>query len=286
MKLTALDDLLWAFGFLGTIAVLAALLRHRRWEQFPIFTAWMAYETAVTVVMFLIYQYGSAHWYVRTYWASLWPDFALQVGVAAELARILFRPTGQWVRDARGILVAVGVGGGIVFALLCWWIRPPHSGFTPWELRADLFTSLTTCELLVAITVVANWLRLGWPNEVLSIIEGLTAWSGVMTLTTALQAYLGDRDFKLLDHVRVYAWIGATIWIAMEFGLPNPNPEFPVPLPAEPSSRAPERVPPGMLRPLAGRLASFQKQARLRSGGIADNLPLPPTAYSANRVQS
>ncbi|HTV81586.1 MAG TPA: hypothetical protein VME18_02960 [Acidobacteriaceae bacterium] len=223
MKLSLLDGLVWAISFLGTIALLGVLLWRARWKQFPVLTSWMAYQTAYNIAMFALYVHGSAKLYVRIYWITLWPDFLLQLGVAVEIARIVLRPTGTWVRDARSLFMTAGFGGAVVAAILSWWISPPHGTYTAWELRADLFTSLVICELFVAMSFTANHLGLGWRNHVMAEGQGLTAWAGIMTITTALQSYFGNKHFDTIDHFRGIAWIGATAWIAIRLWLPEPE---------------------------------------------------------------
>lgn len=285
MQLTALDDVLWVLGFLLTAILLVILLWRARWKQFPILTSWMLFQTIYNVALFVLFERGVFRLYTRVYWISLWPDFLLQLGVAIEAARIVLRPTGAWYRDARSLFVAAGAGGASIAAILCWWITPPHGAYTAWELRSDLFTSLVTCALFVSIGLIANWLGLGWSGHVLAIVEGLTAWSCLMTVTNAFQAYFGSRDFRALDHFRAYAWIGAMAWIAMDFGLPNATAESSADRTAEGSSRSDGPPFPRLLRPVPGLLTVPRKLCPPITGPSRNSSPPLSAAQPSDGVQ-
>jgi hypothetical protein len=223
MKVSVLSGMLWASGFLMTAVLLAVLLWRSRWKQFPILTCWIAFEAALTVILFTLYVHGAAKWYSHVYWTSLWPDFLLQLGVVLEIARIVLRPTGTWVRDARGHFITAGLGGAAVAAVLSWWITPPHGRYTTWELRGDLFTSLVICELFVVLSFTANRLGLGWRSHVIALGQGLTAWAAASVVTDSLQSYFGTHHFVSINYLRSIAWTGATAWIAIRLWFPEPQ---------------------------------------------------------------
>ena len=223
MKLSLADGVVWAVGFVGTLTLLVVLLWRARWRQFPILTAWMLFQALDNIALFGLFEYASPGLYTRVYWVGLWPDFLLQLGVVVEIARIVLRPTGTWVHDARTQFITAGLGGAAVAAVVSWWISPPHANFTAWELRANLFTSLVICELFVVMSFTANHLGLGWRSHVMAEGQGLTAWAGVMTITTALQSYFGNKYFSSIDHFRGIAWTCATVWIAFRLWVPEPE---------------------------------------------------------------
>ncbi len=223
MKVPLLDGLLWASSFILTAALFVVLLWRGRWRQFPIFTAWMLFVATIAVPLFLLHQHGSMKWYARIYWGRLWPEFALQLGIVFEIARVVLRPTGTWVRDARAQFVTAGFGGAALAALLTWWISPPHGGYTTWQLRGDLFTSLVICELFVAMTFTANRLGLGWRSHVMALGQGLTAWAGASVITNSLESYFGTRHFAALEYIQGVAWIAAVLWITIRLWSPEPQ---------------------------------------------------------------
>lgn len=249
MKLPLLDELLWAGGFLSCAVLLLVLIVRGRWKQFPVLFAWIAFVTGKTSLCYVVYRFfGSAHLYAQVYWLSMWPEFALQIGVAVELARAAFRRDGKWIGGAGRQLLFWALFSAAAFAALSEWIVPPHGAYASWELRGDLFTSLVVCELLVSIGVIANRLRVRWEGPALALLQALTALDTVCVVVNALQSYFGTRDFRQIEYFQSYAWIGAMIWIAMEFGIARPHAEAPERAADPYSPRAPERNPPGILQ--------------------------------------
>ncbi len=225
MHLSDLDKVLWAAGFFPTAALVAVLILRGRWRQFPVLTCWLAFQVARTVALFSLYLHGALHGYARVYLTGLWVDFALQLGVVIEIARIVLRPTGTWVHDAKAWFAAAGLAGAVAAALVAWWVSPPaRTVLWAWRIRGNLFTSLVICELFVVMSLTANRLGLGWRNHVMAVGQGLTAWTSVMVVTTALQSFWGtQRLFSTLDHVREFAYTGATIWMIVQLWIPEPE---------------------------------------------------------------
>jgi hypothetical protein len=225
MRLSLLDGILWATGFLLTAGLLAILLWRARWKQFPVLTSWIAFQTAYNILMFALRIHAAATWYSHVYWIALWPDFLLQLGVVVEIARIVLRPTGTWVRDARSLFITAGLGGAAVAAILVWWITPPvHGASAAWELRGNLFTSLVICELFVVMSFTANHLGLGWRSHVMALGQGLTAWAAAAVINDSLQSYFGTHRFVSISYyLRSFAWFAAIAWIAVRLWLPEPE---------------------------------------------------------------
>jgi hypothetical protein len=90
-------------------------------------------------------------------------------------------------------------------------------------LRVNLFTSLLTCELFVAMSFTANRLGLGWRNHVMAIAQGLVFWNVVMVVTTALQSYFGTAHFRVLDQVRGSAYNLGILYIIVQLWKPEPE---------------------------------------------------------------
>lgn len=194
MHFSALDKFFWAAGLSLNLALLLVLLIRGRWREFPILAAWLAFLVARTILLLVLYIHSARHGYILVYMSGLWIDFALQLGIAVEIARIVLRPTGTWVQDARGHFLAVSLAGVAVAALFAWWVSPPGwSARRVWEIRGNLFTSLVICEIFVAMAFTANRLGLGWRNHVMAIGQGVTAWSAIMVLKTALESFFGTR---------------------------------------------------------------------------------------------
>ena len=225
MKFSLMDNLGWAAAFAATSLLLAVMLVRGRSRQFPALTAVLVFDITRTITLFLLYQSRSFTWYAHIYWWALIPDFALQLAVAFEIARIVLRPTGTWVRDAGTQFLLAGAAGIVVAALLAWWVSPPApTALKALRIRGNLFTSLVICELFVVVSLTANRLGLGWRHHVMAVGQGLTAWSGITLLNNALQSYLGQGTFfRVLDDLRGNSFTLAMIWIAVQLWLPEPE---------------------------------------------------------------
>jgi hypothetical protein len=111
MNLSAIDYVLWVANFLGEAVLFSILIYRCRWKEFPVFTALIGYEAAILAALYLTYLCCSQVWYARLYWTYALFDFFLQLGVIWEIARIVMRPTGTWVRDAKKQFILWGASG-------------------------------------------------------------------------------------------------------------------------------------------------------------------------------
>ena len=220
MHFAGLDRLFWAEGWFLYLALLFVLFWRGRWRQFPVLTCWFAFMAARTVLLFQMYLHGSTYWYTRVYTIGSWVDFALQLGVVVEIACIVLRPTGSWVRDARGYFLAIGFTCVAVAALFAWWVSPPgQSVRRVWEIRGNLFTSLVICELFVVMSLTANRLGLGWRNHVMAVGQTLPAWSAIMVIKTAFESFFDTQylytqleQVRYLTNTASYCWLLVQLW--------------------------------------------------------------------------
>lgn len=205
-----LDNVLWATGFAMSVVLLCVLVYRRRFKNIPVFTALIAFEVAETIALFGAYKVGRGSLYTAIYWPAEFIDFCLELAVVIEIARIVMRPMGSWVQDARKQFVSISVAGIAVAALLAWSISPPSTHLLDrWEMRGNLFTSLVICEMVVAMTLTANRLGLGWRSHVMALGQGLTAWSVCAVIIDVLHSYLGRvQGFAALEHVATFVYIG------------------------------------------------------------------------------
>ena len=225
MTVSTLENVLWAAGFAGHAALLAILLIRKRARDFPVFTALVAYQAAISAVLFVVYRYGSNSLSTVTYWTSVLIDFAFQVALIFEIARIVLRPTGSWVRDARRSFLGLGAAGAVVAIALSFAVHPPsHNSLETWELRGNLFTSLLTCELFLAMMMTATRLGLAWRNHVMRLAQGLTAWAIVaVTIDTANSVLGWNRASPILEHVRMFTYLAALGYWITSFWLDEPE---------------------------------------------------------------
>ena len=224
MNLSALDWLLVAATLLGNTALLAVLIVRRRWKDFPVFTTYMAFDTLLLPLLSVIVRYGSQRLYSRVYWASVLIEFVLQLGVIWEIALIVMRPTGSWVRDAKKQFILWGAAGILLAAALPWLVSPPGATLLArLEVRGNLFTSLVICELIAVVTRTSKSLGLGWRNHVMALGNGWTAWAVTAILVDGLHSYFGaDRYFVVLEHVRMFAYLAALGYWMVQFWLEEP----------------------------------------------------------------
>ncbi len=217
MNLTILDNVFWAAGFIGHVALLSVLVLRGRWRNFPVFTSLIGYHALVTVALFLILRFGNRHAYSITYWAAAIGSFAFQLGLIYEIASIVLRPTGTWVRDAKKPFL-LWSGLAILIAFCAAWTVTPaaSSSLSTLEVRGVLFTSLLICEVFLAISAAANRLGLQWRSHVMALGQGLTVWALVALMSDAAHIALGwNQDFVVLDYVRMFFYLGAlAFWMA------------------------------------------------------------------------
>lgn len=224
MHFSALTRIFWATAFVCDSSMFVLLCVRRRYRQFPVFTIFFAFNVIRAIALFIAYMQNARLMYRDIYYGLLIVDYILQVGIIIEIAHVVLRPTGTWLRDARAMFATIGLTGAAIAAAISWWITPPAQGaWVLWPLRVNLFTSLLTCELFVAMSFTANRLGLGWRHHVMSVAQALTFWNVVMVVTTALQSYFGTAHFRALDQVRGAAYDLGIIYIIVQ--LWNPEPE-------------------------------------------------------------
>lgn len=218
-----LMNVLWAAAFLGHAALLIVLFYKHRATAFPVFTTLIAFQLFVSMLLFITQKHGSHHLYVVAYWTTGFLDYAFQVALVFEIARIVLRPTGTWVRDARQSFLLGGGLGLLLAAAIAFSLGSPYAkGLDLWDERITLFTSLLTCELFAAMIVSANRLGLQWRSHVVALSQGLTVWA-LLTLTSNVFHVLSGwhHDFAHYDDVREFAYLGALLFWIVSFWLPE-----------------------------------------------------------------
>lgn len=199
------------------------MFRHR-WREFPVFTIYMAFETVQNPTLYLIFQHGSGSLYKEVYWSSVLIEFVLELGIIFEIARIVLRPTGTWVRDARKQFILLGALGVLIAAALPFLVTPPAATLLHrLEVRGDLFTSLVICELIAIVTRTSRSLGLGWRNHVMALGNGWTAWAVAAILVDGLHSYFGaERYFSELEHARMIVYLAVLGYWAVQFWQEEP----------------------------------------------------------------
>lgn len=223
MNLSALDNALWAASLVGHVALAIVLVIRKRFINFPVFTAFVAFEASRTMLLFFVLRWGSKHAYFLAYWITGFADYLFQVALILEIARDVLRPTGRWVLDARKSFLGWGSAGLIVSALLALQIGPPQSqGLDLWDVRITIFTSLLTCALFIAMAAVANRLGLQWRSHAVAISQGIALWAFVALLEEFGHVIFGwDRQFVVLAHVHMFAYLAVLAYWIGAFWLPE-----------------------------------------------------------------
>jgi hypothetical protein len=223
VNITIIQNVIWAFGFIVNVCLLLVLVGKQRWKQFCFFSAWIAFEVLLTITLFVVYRAGSVGLYSAIYWSTGILDFLLQLSVVIEMARIILRPTGTWVHDARKRFLLFGSLGTLIAAVATLLIRPSGpSAIEMWQIRANLFTSMMFCELFLAMMRAANRLGLQWGDHVMGLGRGLLAWAAVNVIVDSLNDLLGKYEwFNTLDELRGIVWIAAVIYWIVVFSRPQ-----------------------------------------------------------------
>lgn len=223
MKLSHLDNALWAASLLGHAALLLILFLRKRAREFPVFTIFVGSEVFRTVLLFLVLRFGTKHGYFLAYWITGFANYLFQVALIAEIGINVLRPTGRWVLEARKSLLIFGAVGLAVAAVMAFQIGPSQSkGLDLWDTRVTIFTVLMTCGLFLAMLMTANRLGLRWRSQVFAIGQGLFLWAFIALLGDVGHTALGwDRDFVMLDHVRMFTYLVVLVFWCVTFWHPE-----------------------------------------------------------------
>lgn len=226
MKVSLLDDILWAASFAGNLILFLVLVIRGRWRQYPIFTVWMGFYVIESIAAYLIYSYAPKI-YATAYWSMFAIDFLLQISLVFEIARIVLAPTGTWVKDARAKFFLWGIAGTLVAAGLTIAVHPlVHHSADTWGIRAFLFTSLLFCELFLAMRLLAQRLGLVPRNYVMGLGTGLMIWALVSVGVDTAHSYFGlshPADFTILEYIRTLSFIIAVFYWIITFWAAEPE---------------------------------------------------------------
>ena len=222
--MSALDWILVAATSLGSTALFCVLVFRRRWREFPVFTAYMGFDALFNPIGYAVLRYGSPLLYKEVYYTAVLIEFILQLGVIWEIARIVMRPTGSWVHDAKKQFILWGTAGILLAAALPWLVSPPAANLLGrLEVRGNLFTSLVVCELIAVLTRTSKSLGLGWRNHVMALGNGWTVWAVVAILVDGLHSFFGAKlHFAALEYVRMFAYLTALGYWMVQFWLEEP----------------------------------------------------------------
>jgi hypothetical protein len=220
VHLTRIDYSLWAAAFILHLALLFTLFYRRRVKAFPFFTSLITLSVVRTVILYLIFSYGSKQAYFNTFWSLGVLDVILQLGVVYEVASRVFRPLNVWAPDVRSnFLWLLNISTTIALALA--WAENPAARNTVQALvaRGNLFAAALESEILVAMVALSANANLPWKTHVAKIARGLGVYSLVSVLFECAQSYTGISrmlpTLSTLNHLLIGVYLGCVIyWIA------------------------------------------------------------------------
>jgi hypothetical protein len=229
VNLSLIAQILWAAGFIEHVVLLVVLIVRGRWRTFPIFTALIGFDTVRTVLLFAIYRYGTAKVYGDVYWSASFLELALQVGIVFEMARVVLKPTGTWVRDARNMFLLCGAAGAVIAAVIAYTINPnasassgPSFGF--WLEKGNLFAIMLTVEVFVSMAFASTQLGLVWTSHVMRLGQGWAVWAVVALVTEGAYSHFGPNwHGVVLDNIRIVTYQVVTIFWIIFLWRPEPK---------------------------------------------------------------
>jgi len=229
LHLSGLDLLFWALGFFEHCALLGVLLLRRRASSFPIFTALIALYVVRTIVLYFTLHYRSSEAYFYTYWSLGFLDVSLQLAVAYELARHVFRPLGVWAPDVRRAFALLAVICVLVAAVLSWLASPPtYTVRTAIAIRGQFFSSALMSELLVAMIALSVILGLPWRTHVAAITQGFGIYAIFCILVDSAYTYFGSYNkhvsYASLSYVRMSLYCLCAAWWIVSLARNEPEP--------------------------------------------------------------
>ncbi len=192
MRLTNLDILYWATGFIGHVILLFVLIVRGRTRSFPMFTSLIVLNVARTSILFCITHFGSHKVYFYTYWLLAIIDVILQFAVIYEIASSIFRPLGGWAIDIRKNILLWAVASLAIASFLTW-IPHPESRF--WLqvvfLKGSFFSAVLECECFAGMIALSWVAGLNWVSHTVKIAQGLVPFAMATLALETANTYFG-----------------------------------------------------------------------------------------------
>jgi hypothetical protein len=225
VNVTLTAKLLWAAGFLEHAALLYVLIRCGRWRTFPIFTTLIGYNVLRTILLVSLWKLNDISWYSRVYDVGTFLDLAFQLGVILELARVVLKPTGTWVRDAGKRFILYGIAGAAVAAAIAYAINPRvETTIDFWLEKGNLFSAMVTLELFAAMLFASTQLGLVGSSHVMRLGQGWAIWAIADLVAEGAYSHYGSAGPGVLfDYVRTGTYFLVVIYWTITLWRPEPK---------------------------------------------------------------
>jgi len=225
VNVTLTAKLLWAAGFIEHAALLFVLIRCGRWRTFPIFITLIGYNVLRTILLVSLWKLNNIPWYSRVYDVGTFLDLAFQLGVIVELARVVLKPTGTWVRDAGKRFVLYGIAGAAVAAGIAYAINPKvETSIDFWLEKGNLFSAMLTLELFAAMFFASTQLGLVGSSHVMRLGQGWAVWAIADLVAEGAYSHYGSAGPGVLfDYIRTGTYFLVVIYWTITLWRPEPK---------------------------------------------------------------
>lgn len=196
-----LASALWISGPAADGLLIGTIVFKKRWQRFPGFTSFVAFDAIWVTSLFLINSSAVGSAYKLAYFSGSVVSFFLQIAILFEVARHVLKQPDKWSAGAIFRLSLFGAVGAVCALIATSFIK--GGKLTSWPILLDdmqIFSGLITCELIIAISLAAGQLGLPLRSHVLAIGQGLAAWSLLAAAAFGLELLVGD-------HGRLYVYI-------------------------------------------------------------------------------
>lgn len=217
--LTALDQALWIGGLSGHMCLISLLIWRRWYRAFPSFLAYVVLEASSTVLLFYLRYHASKHAYFLAYWITGYAEYPVQFWLLFDISRDLLAPVKKRMHELRYNGVTWGLLFAITFAVLAIGVSPAGvSGFDLWENRISVFTSLTLCAAIVAVSFGTNHFGLERRTHSVGLGVGVFIWSYSVLLNDLAHAITRwNSHLILIGYLREFTYLGALLYLVLVF---------------------------------------------------------------------
>ena len=199
------------------------MIARKRWRTFPIFTVLMGFNAVRTIILVILYKYSSRDTYWFAYQGASFLDLALQLGIIFELARVVLKPIGSWVREARSMFLLFGILGAAAAAAIAYYINPSSPSTSDfWVEKGNLFSAMLTLELFASMLFASTRLGLLGSSHVMRLGQGWAVWAIADLIAEGAYSHFG-KNLAGLDYIRTGTYFCVTIYWIITLWRPEPK---------------------------------------------------------------